>query len=235
MTTPGAGPKGWEAIRAEVLRRIDRREWAPGAVIPPEAELAEEFGVARATVNRALRELALQGVVERRRKAGTRVATHPVRRAVVEIPVTRLEVEGRGQCYAFHLTGCALVVPPPPVLARLGLAPGSRMWHVTTLHLADGRPFLYEDRWLNPAPLPAGFDPSEPALSINEWLVKNVAYTYGDIAFSAEPASEGEALQLDVPKGAPVFVIERTTWAGEVPVTLVRLAYGPGYRLRTVL
>ena len=49
---------GWEDIRAEVLRRIRARDWPPGALIPGEEALAEEFGVARATVNRALRDLA---------------------------------------------------------------------------------------------------------------------------------------------------------------------------------
>jgi hypothetical protein len=46
---------GWEDIRAEVLRRIRARDWPPGALIPGEEALAAEFGVARATVNRALR------------------------------------------------------------------------------------------------------------------------------------------------------------------------------------
>ena len=49
---------GWEAIRAEVLRRIRTRDWAPGGLIPSEEALAQEFGCARATVNRALQELA---------------------------------------------------------------------------------------------------------------------------------------------------------------------------------
>lgn len=231
-----SAPKGWEAIRAEVLARIDRRDWAPGAVIPSEMELAEEFGVARATVNRALRELAQQGVVERRRKAGTRVATHPVRKATLDIPVTRLEVEARGQRYDFHLLDCVQEMPPPAVLSRLGLAPRARLWHLRTLHFADGRPFLHEDRWLNAAPLPGGQLPEQDkGISINEWLVKNVAYTFGDISFYAETAGRLEAAHLGIAAGAALFVIERTTWAGEVPITFVRLAYGPGYRLHTVL
>jgi GntR family histidine utilization transcriptional repressor len=91
------GSKGWEDIRAEVLRRIRAREWHPGAQIPTEEDLAAEFGVARATVNRALRELATAGVLERRRKAGTRVAALPVRKATLDIPVIRQEIEARGQ------------------------------------------------------------------------------------------------------------------------------------------
>jgi DNA-binding transcriptional ArsR family regulator len=57
---------GWEAVRAEALRRITRRVWAPGDLIPGEAALAEEFGVSRATVSRALRALAEDGLLDRR-------------------------------------------------------------------------------------------------------------------------------------------------------------------------
>ncbi|MBI1219547.1 MAG: UTRA domain-containing protein [Rhodobacteraceae bacterium] len=222
-------------MRAEVLRRISRRDWPPGAIIPTEEQLAAEFGCARATVNRALRELAGAGVLERRRKAGTRVAMYPARRATFEIPVIRLEVEGRGQRHSFRLLEQAEAVPPLAVAARLGLAPGARLLEVRTLHFADGKPFLYEDRWLNPAVLPEGLPPDMQATSLNEWLVKTVAYTYGDIAFSAESATPDEAALLGVAPGAALFVTERTTWAGDQPITSVRLAYAPGYRLRTVV
>ncbi|MCY0152430.1 GntR family transcriptional regulator [Hoeflea alexandrii] len=56
-------------MQAEVLRRINAREWKPGDFIPNESELSVEFGCARATVNRALRGLAESGLLDRRRKA----------------------------------------------------------------------------------------------------------------------------------------------------------------------
>ncbi|MEP5090001.1 MAG: winged helix-turn-helix domain-containing protein, partial [Paracoccaceae bacterium] len=77
----------WHAVQEEVLRRIKNRSWKPGELIPNEADLAIEFGCARATVNRALRALAETGILDRRRKAGTRVALHPVRKVTLEIPI----------------------------------------------------------------------------------------------------------------------------------------------------
>lgn len=226
--------QGWEDIRAEALRRIRSRVWPPGAIIPTEEALAQEFGCARATVNRALRDLADAGLLERRRKAGTRVTPHPVRKATVDIPVTRLEVEGRGQTYAFHLLEQALGPAPVPVTSRLGLAPGSVLLHLRSLHLADGRPFLFEDRWLNPAILP---DPAPDfaAISANEWLVGHVAYTTGDIAFSAANATPEEATILGLPVGTALFITDRTTWTQDAPITSTRLAYAPGYRLHTLV
>lgn len=225
---------GWEEVRAEVLRRIRVRDWPPGAVIPGEEALAVEFGVARATVNRALRDLAGAGLLERRRKAGTRVALLPVRRATLEIPVIRQEVEARGQQHGFRLLARRLDVPPVPVASRLGCAPGARMVYLETLHLADGRPFVHELRWLNPGVLP---DPAPDfaAVSVNEWLVTHVAYATGDITFAAEAADAREAEVLGIAAGAAVFVTERTTFAADAPITFVRLVHAPGYRLQTMV
>lgn len=226
---------GWEEIRREVLARIRSRLWPPGALIPGEEALAQEFGVARATVNRALSELARSGVVERRRKAGTRVAVLPVRKATLDIPLIRAEVEARGEVYGLRLLQRETAQPPVPVAARLGLREASlEMLHLRTLHLASGRPFVVEERWLNPAALPAPL-PDFAKVSANEWLVAEVSFTTGDIAFSAEPASGPEAAALAVPEGTALFVTERCTWAPEAPITWVRLAYAPGYRLSTML
>ncbi len=226
--------QGWEAIRDEVLRRIRVRDWLPGENIPHEQVLATEFGVARATMNRALRDLADAGVLERRRKAGTRVALHPVRKARLDIPVTRLEVEGRGQAYGLRLLHQALEDMPGAVAGALGVAPGARFVHLQSLHLADNHPFLFEDRWLNPAVLPA-LPPDFGVMSVNEWLVTNVPLSAGDIAFSAANAGAQEAALLGVPLGTALFVVERMTWTEGQATTHVRLAYGPGYRVHTGL
>ena len=108
------------------------------------------------------------------------------------------------------------------------------MRHLVTLHFADGRPFLYEERWLNPAVL-RGAAPDFAVVSANEWLVANMPYSTGDIAFSAAGASEEEAVVLGVPEGAALFIVERTTWTAEAPITSVRLAHAPGYRLHTMV
>lgn len=231
---PVGSISGWEDIRAEVLRRIRVRDWPPGEMIPTEEDLAAEFGVARATVNRALRELAVAGVLERRRKAGTRVALLPVRKATLDIPVIRQEIEARGQTHGFRLLVQTEGAPPVPVASRLGLGPSQRMVYLETLHLADGQPFVFETRWLNPAVLPAPL-PDFATQSANEWLVTHVSYATGDIAFSAAAATPREAAVMGVPEGTALFITERTTWTAQAPITAVRLTHAPGYRVQTMV
>ncbi len=226
--------KGWEAIRGDLRARIAARHWPPGAVLPTETALAAEYGVARGTVARALTDLAANGLVERRRRAGTRVAQMPVRRAVLAIPVIRREVEARGQVHGHRLLDCRSAVPPVAVTAALDLPEGGPLLHLETLHLADGRPFALEERWLNPAALPSPA-PDFASVTANEWLVATIPHATGEIAFSAAAASPREAAALGVPPGTAVFVTERLTRTEAHPVTWVRLCHAPGYRLATAL
>jgi GntR family transcriptional regulator, histidine utilization repressor len=225
------GPVTWQSVRAEALRRIRAREWPPGSQIPHEADLATEFGCARATVNRALRDLAEAGLLDRRRKGGTRVPLTPVRKATFDIAIIRHDVEGRGQSYGYQLLSDTYDLPPETIRKALHLDGDSRMRAVQALHLADGQPFCLEMRWVNPALVAA--DVSFDVVSANEWLVRNMSYSGGDFIFYATPADAALAVALDCPKGAALFAIDRTTFSEQHPITAVTLTYAPGYRMIT--
>ena len=225
----------WQTIQAEALRRIRERQWRPGEAIPHEADLAKEFGCARATVNRALRELAEAGLLERRRKAGTRVPLNPVRKATFEIPIIRRDVEGRGLRHGYRLLAQEEGQPPRDVLALMRLPVDSRLMRVSALHLADDVPFCLEERWINAAGV-AGIQGADfSVVSANEWLVQNTMFSSGEIECFAMPCDRRLAALLGCEEGAALFAVERTTWVGAQPITAVRLAYAPGYRMTTVI
>jgi GntR family histidine utilization transcriptional repressor len=101
------------------------------------------------------------------------------------------------------------------------------------MHCADQRPFLYEDRWVNQAAVPAIQEADLDAISANEWLVQNAPVTTGDISFSAANADADEAGFLEIATGTAIFVVKRITWNQQQPVTSVRLAYAPGFEMHT--
>lgn len=224
----------WQSIEAEALRRLQSGDWAPGTRIPDEATLARELGCARSTVNRALRELAAAGLLERRRKGGTRVPLTPVRKATFEIPIIRKDIEARGQTPGYRLLS-RRIAPLPRATARRLRVPAPRdFMHLTALHLADAHPFCLEDRWINPA-TPGLAEADFTAISANEWLVRNALFTRGEIAFLAVNADADTAARLGCPPGTALFRIERTTWATLAPVTAVTLTYAPGHRIETAI
>jgi GntR family histidine utilization transcriptional repressor len=92
MKTKKVGLPVYQSIKTEMREWIQTGIWETGSLIPGEATLAKQFGCARATVNRALRELAEEGKLDLRRKAGTRVIAPEGRSVNFEIPRIRLEI-----------------------------------------------------------------------------------------------------------------------------------------------
>jgi GntR family transcriptional regulator, histidine utilization repressor len=225
----------WQAVRTEVLRRIRARIWRPGDPIPHEEALAEEFGCARATVNRALRQLAEDGLLDRRRKAGTRVTLNPSRKAKLDIPVLRVEIEGKGMRYFHELVSREIAAPPLAIRARLQAKPREEYLHLVALHLGDDAPYVYEDRWINLAAVPKARKVDFTEISANEWLVRNVPFEGGEIAFSAIVAGKRDAAILRCTQGDGLMAIDRITRRSGQVVTAVRQVFKPGYQLQAQL
>jgi GntR family histidine utilization transcriptional repressor len=223
----------YQRIKADILEKIVRGDWKPGSAIPSETELAETYGSARATVNRAMRELAEDGVIERKRKAGSRVRLAPHRQARFDIPIVRREIEDQGLAYRYALVSSAEVEAPDWLRARLGLPEQSRALHLECMHFAGGSPYQHEDRWINLALLPQARNFDFRTIGPNEWLVGEIPFTDAEISISAQVADAEVAANLSCRAGDPLLQIERSTrWEG-VPVTFVRLTFRRGHQMTT--
>ncbi len=223
----------YQQVRDEVIRRIQSRVWPSGSLLPTEVELAAEFGCARATVNRAMRELAEQGVIDRKRKSGTRVVTAPVKQARLEITPVRQSVEDQNAKYRYDLVRRAIIPCPPWLASKLELQAGCKVMHLECMHYADNQPFQYEERWINIAAVPNVATADLAETGPGEWLLNEVPFSNAEIVFSAVAADARLSQFLSAPEGAPVFQMERTTWFRKEPVTFVRFTYHPGYRMNT--
>lgn len=220
-------------VKKEILKRITEGPWGPGTLLPGEVELAEEFQCSRTTVNRALREVSELGLLDRRRKAGTRVRMAPKRQARFEIPIVRAEIESTGSSYRYALVSHEMSVAPDWLRARLNLAPEGRVLHLVCMHYADGVPYQLEDRWINAAALPEVQEADFSTVGPNEWLIATVPFSEVEISFLALAADRNMADHLGFALGEPVFCSERTTWWHGEAMTHVRLYYRRGHRMTT--
>jgi GntR family transcriptional regulator, histidine utilization repressor len=223
----------WRDVYDEIRSRILDSTYGPGDKLPRDEDVAQELGCSRGTVQRAMRELSEDGTVERRRKGGTHVRNHPVTRATFDISITRHEVETAGKAYSYQLVSRQMAMTPRPVVAAFGLNTPQEMLRIEALHLADQRPYVYEDRWVctNTVPEIARIDLHRE--SANEWLVLNRPYSRADLRFYAQNAGAHYAKMLDTRPEEALFVMERTTWIGAAPITMVKAVTSPGYQLLT--
>ncbi|MBK0399169.1 UTRA domain-containing protein [Limibaculum sp. M0105] len=222
----------YKSIKAEILNGIVGRQWAPGELIPNEEDLARDYGCSRSTVNRALQELADLGILERRRKAGTRVAQRTSRGALIQIQIVRSEIEQSGRRYGYVLLHREVQAADSATAGLIDAPRGKPLLHLRCLHLADGVPYQLESRWISLVALPSARDVDFESVGPNEWLVTQVPYSRSEHIFSAAPPNAEERERLRLRPDEPVFVIERRTWLAAQALTYVRLAHpGLSYRM----
>lgn len=229
----GANRTGFREVKEEILERLRDRTWGPGDLLPREIALAEEFGCARTTVNRAMQELSDEGLLERKRKVGTRVRMSPLRSARFEIPLIRNEVESSGSVYRYRLVSQHQIKAPDWLCARLDLAHNAQVVYVRCMHYSGSAPYQFENRWINCAAVPEIDSTTFEQESPNEWLVRQVPFSNAEISFFATSADTGMSEFLQIQAGDAVFASERATWREGKPVTLARMYFQRGYRMTT--
>ncbi|HTE86194.1 MAG TPA: GntR family transcriptional regulator [Dehalococcoidia bacterium] len=217
--------------------RIDDGRLAAGAVLPPEPELAERLGVSRQTVNQALTNLARRGAVTRRRGVGTFVA-----RPFVEQPLDGLysflrTLLAQGRLPATRLLGNRITVDSRASPLLTG-GPDGLVYEISRLRLVDGEPFVVETVYLG-----VGCGEALP----RERLTREVLYdllreccgvevTHAEETLRPVTVEQPEASLLGLQVGEPVFLVERTGYAGSQPVELRRsVIRGDRYRFRVRL
>lgn len=219
----------WLSVKAEVLDRIRSGRWGAGQMIPTEHALAAELGCARATINRALRELADSGILERRRKVGTRVAAQPDPGALASLPMLTSQIEKTGMTAEYRLLAQDTVPAPADVAKRLHLPEATPLLYLVSLFTADGAPYCVEHRWINPA-LIGDPQPDFTRTSANEWVLTHPARSHGNMIIHPDSART-DCCNLQVTKGQPLLVIEADNWAGAQPISLTRQYFPPTHQL----
>ena len=227
--------QGYFSIRESIRRRITCGEWLPGGIIPREADIAAEYGCARSTVNRALRGLVEDGLIERKRRTGTRVTELPARRASFKLSLIRQEIESMGNEYSYKILLRENVPGPKCITKRLRLNVNVLLMHLQTVHFSAGQPHVFEDRWVNLDAVPEILEVPFDKINANEWLIREVPYTSGDVIFGAQKATELEAKALDIMVGDALFTVDRATWLDNIYITAVKLFYPPGHEIRAML
>lgn len=218
-------------LKTEMRKRIVAGTWPLGTLLPNEVDLAEEFNCARATVNRAMRELAEEGLVDRKRKAGTRVREVPRRQVSFGVPLVRTEIETSGARYRYSLLRTEVCVGPDWLRAKMNLAEGGEVRRVQAMHYADGMPYQFEDRWLNLAYLETAVEVDFSETPAAEWVVGQVPFSDVEMSLSAQTADADVARLMDCEQGTALFRVERSVWQQDMPIAFARLLYHPGFNL----
>lgn len=229
---PGQAVSLHQSIRSALETRILTGEWPPGHRVPVEHELMKTYGCSRMTVSKVLTELASNGLVERRRRAGTFVAKPRPPFALLQIPDVKAEILGLGAAYDMRILNRAERDSGVDDMRRLSVSVPRPVLEIRTLHLADAEPFALEERLIDLTTVPEARRESFAADPPGTWLLAHIPWSEAEHAISAVSADREMARLLDVAPGSACLVLSRTTWRGGAPVTAARTVFpADGYRL----
>jgi GntR family histidine utilization transcriptional repressor len=227
-----ASPR-WLEIQRTLKDSIVSGEWPPGRKLPSEPELAEHFGCARMTVGRAIAALVEAGLLVRRRRAGTFVATPRVEETVLEIHDIAAEVRASGRAYAFERHARKVRRATGADAARLNVQAGAAVLSITGVHRASGAPFALEERLINLEVVPQAEAQDFTDAPPGSWLLEEVPWTEAEHQIEAANAEGMAAELLRLGPSTACLCVERRTWRGDESVTWVRLTF-PGDQHRLV-
>ncbi|GAB3246337.1 GntR family transcriptional regulator [Alteromonas gracilis] len=200
-----------QQLRTALDERL--RDLRPGDILPAERLLAQELGVARMTLRRALDTLVTEGTLVRRPGSGTFLAGQEKVSQRLAASSFSADMRARG-LRPDSRTVSSRIGPAGAMLAAvLGVDPQSEILHVRRLRLADDVPMALEDLHVPLSVAPGLTGADLEGASFYDLLASRFATPISEGTQSVEPALAGvdEAALLGVGAGDPVFLFERTS------------------------
>ncbi|WP_252109637.1 MULTISPECIES: GntR family transcriptional regulator [unclassified Halomonas] len=188
---------------------------SPAEKLPGENRLAEQHGVSRVTVRRAIKALQASGLVERKAGVGTVVLKQPLEATVMTANVSNLmpNMVKMSQASQVRLLEFGYAPPPEMIAERLGMAPNTRAQRSVRVRMVDGNPFSY---LITHVPEKIALHYSEADLANTPLFVllerSGVNVDHASQSISATLASHDLAQALEVSVGSPLISLTRVVF-----------------------
>jgi GntR family histidine utilization transcriptional repressor len=203
--------------------------WRAGDQLPTEAQLCAQFGLSRMTVNRALRELQLEGLIQREQGRGSFVAELSRVAAQLELRDLHADVADRGHHHEAKVLSLRSEPADREAAHALGVAPGETLHFVRLLHREQGQPLQLEERWVLPARAPGFLEQDFSRRTPTAYLLEVAPLTAAQYQIEAVAASAAQATWLGMEAGGPCLLVQRLSHCAGGPVSWARLLH-PGHR-----
>ncbi|MBN9158501.1 MULTISPECIES: histidine utilization repressor [unclassified Microbacterium] len=226
----GDGAPAYERIKRAIRSRIEVGEWQEGDQLPSESQLVAALGLSRMTINRALRELAADGVIFRNMGVGSFVASVKATSPLFDVMNIAEEVQGRGHRHSTRVV--LLEREANPVARHLSEDfSGEYVFHSVIVHYEDDVPIQLEDRIVGPLLAPDYLDQDFARITPNDYLSRVAPMTRGEHIVEAVLPTVEESDLLELGPMEPCLQIRRRTWSAGGLVSIARLVQ-PGSRSR---
>ena len=171
MSLPQAAAR-YLQVKDFILERIAGGTLRAGERVPSENELTRTLTVSRMTANRALRELASDGVLVRVAGVGTFVAEQRVHAHPLEVRNIADEIRARGHEYRVKVLALEALSASRELAERCGVKPGAQLDYSLLTHFEDAAPLQVEERYVNPQVAPGYLRNDFSRTTPHEFLIR---------------------------------------------------------------
>ncbi|OWW04047.1 histidine utilization repressor [Rhizobium sp. R72] len=224
-----------EPIYLQIFKDIEAKilsgDWRPGDRIPREHDLINDYACSRMTVSKALTALVERGLVVRKRKTGSFVASPQIDRTVMDIQDIGTEAMLAGHEHRYEILTRTIETLGPIEARRLGSTSGAEILRIQCLHILDGKPTAIERRIILLDTVPLARNESFAAVPPAQWLLSQVPWSKAKHVIRAVAADAVTARMLAIDRGEPCLTLIRQTWQNERMVTYVEITH-PGDRFQ---
>ena len=221
----------YSKVKLAIQHKIASGEWQPNQRVPSESELVQALNVSRMTVNRALRELTVEGILTRQQGLGTFVAQKKAHSALFEIHNIAEEVAARGGVYRAEQLLLEKSGATVEEAMKMGFRTGHPIFRSILLHYENNLPIQIEERAVNAEMAPDYDQQDFTRITPYVYLMQVAPMTEGEHLVEAVLANELECQRLQINATEPCLQIRRRTWSGDQIVTTARLLH-PGSRFQ---
>lgn len=226
----------YQQIKQFIGDAIRNQQYAPGDKIPTEAELVEQFGVSRMTVNKALRDLVQEGLLVRYPGLGTFVSPPKAESPLAEVRNIAEEVRARGHQYTSQVLELNEQTASETVAMQLGIPLHSRVFHSLIVHLENQLPIQLEERYIAASVLPNYLQQDFTQKTPNQYLSEQYTLTSMEHIVEAVLPNKHAQHYLKLDAHLPCLQVSRRTWSGERLISFAVLTHpGDRYKLRSVM
>jgi GntR family transcriptional regulator len=207
--------------QVEILLRelIEEKDYINGKILPGEVELSRKLAISRSTVRQAIKKLVFEGLLVRKKRAGTKVAPRPVSSKSNNWLSFSQEMKLRGipiKNFELHISWVAADVE----LANFfEIETGRKVLKMERVRGKPQEPFVYFASYFHPRVELTGEEDFQ--LPLYEMLEQehSVIATLSKEEISATAADPFIANKLEIQQGSPVLFRKRFVFdQGERPI-----------------
>ena len=138
----------YKDITKKLRFRINSDEFSVGDVLPTERQLMEEYQVSRVSIRKALAELQMLALIERRHGSGSYIMQKEVVHFMHPLKSGVESSEETGEKITSEVLEFAIVDPDREIADRLKIKSGDRVYYIKRLRKINNRPQIIEDSFM---------------------------------------------------------------------------------------